>query len=243
MTGFRGVSASMMKTANGGLRFSASVNKVRPGRPPDDGAPWVEVDSAGFFTHPSAELAEDAPRRSLWFNAAMLALLMNGGLLVHSAGAVLKRRGIVIAALSGTGKSTLSRFLEDAFPGSVVGDERMAVRPVPSPDADAPRWMLAGTPWESTAGIARKTTAPLAALVFLEQAPACEIESISALDAAKRLLPLISVDWTISTLADLGVSALNALLAAIPAYVFRLPKSPDAARFLATWVETLNEWR
>ena len=81
--------------------------------------------------------------------------------------------------------------------------------------------------------------APLSAIVFLEQAPDCAIEPIPASEAVRRMLPQISVDWKNPELADRGVDALDALLASVPACVFRFPKSPAAARFIAAWAETL----
>lgn len=215
--------------------FYAFTSKISKQRDAESLQPCVQVNGRTGLIHPigSGFDLSQVPVRSLWFNAALLALLFRGGLLVHAAGAVLKGRGLVFPAVSGTGKSTLSRLLEAEFPGAVVCDERIALRPATA------HWILAGTPWESTAGIARETAAPLAALVFLEQAPACAIEPISAPDALRRVLPLISVDWGCGELADRGAAALDALLAAVPAYVFRFPKSPAAAHFLASWAETV----
>lgn len=220
--------------------FYASVSEVSSRRDAASEKPWVCVDGRPGHIYPlgSGDVFH-VPVRTLWFNVTVLALLLRGGLLVHAAGAVLKGRGLIFPAVSGTGKSTLSGLLEAEFPESVVCDERIAVRPVATPDVAAPRWTLAGTPWASSAGIARMTAAPLAALVFLEQALECEITPISASDAVRRMLPLISVDWKNDALADRGVAALDALLAAVPAYVFRFPKSPAAARFIAAWAETL----
>ena len=220
--------------------FYASVSEVSSRRDPASEKPWVCVDGRLGLIYPlgSGDVFH-VPVRTLWFNVALLALLLRGGLLVHAAGAVLKGRGLVFPALSGTGKSTLSGLLETEFPGSVVCDERIALRPDAAPDGTAPRWTLAGTPWSSSAGIARKTAAPLSALVFLEQAPDCAIEPIPASVAVRRMLPQISVDWKNTELADRGVAALDALLAAVPAYVFRFTKTPAAAHFIAAWAETL----
>ena len=220
--------------------FYASVSEVASKKDAASEKPWVCVDGRLGLIYPlgSGDVFQ-VPVRTLWFNVALLGLLLRGGLLVHAAGAVLKGRGLIFPAVSGTGKSTLSRLLEAEFPGSVVCDERIAVRPDATPDVAAPHWTLAGTPWTSSAGIARKTAAPLAALVFLEQAPACGITPIPASDAVRRMLPLISVDWKSDALAGRGVAALDTLLAAVPAYVFRFPKSPAAADFIAAWAGTL----
>lgn len=242
MTGFRVPRDAQPphEPASGLEVFYASVSAVASKREAASEQPWVCVDGRLGLIYPlgSGDVSH-LPIRTLWFNVTLLALLLRGGLLVHAAGAVLKGCGLVFPAVSGTGKSTLSGLLEAEFPGSVVCDERIAVRPVATPDVAAPRWTLAGTPWASSAGIARMTAAPLAALVFLEQALECEITPISASDAVRRMLPLISVDWKNNELADRGVATLDALLAAVPAYVFRFPKSPAAARFIAAWAETL----
>ena len=241
-TGFHALRVFSPETSGGLDRTIcyASKSSISIGVPPPGESPCVAVDGERGIVYPlNAQGLGDVPVRTLWFNVALLALLLRGGLLVHAAGAVLKGRGLVFPALSGTGKSTLSGLLEAEFPGSVVCDERIALRPDATPDEASPRWTLAGTPWSSSAGIARKTVAPLSAIVFLEQAPDCAIEPIPASDAVRRMLPQISVDWKNPELADRGVAALDALLAAVPAYVFRFPKSPAAARFIAAWAETL----
>lgn len=233
MTGFRRAAAH--QTGEGdGICFSATPAGVRQGRAPADSAAWVEVHDSGHYATPVPALAEAAPPRTLWFNAAMLALLLRGGLLVHTAGVELNGHGLLLAGVSGIGKSTLAAILEAAFPACVLGDERIAVRPV-----DKRGWTLAGTPWSSTAGLARRRSAPLAALVFLEQAPVDALRPLPAAEALPRLLPLVSVDWALPALADRGAGAMDALLASVPAFVFRFAKSPAAAQFLSTWAETL----
>ena len=242
MTGFRVPRDAQPphEPASGLEVFYASVSEVSSKGDAASEKPWVRVDGRPGLIYPLGPGdVFHVPVRTLWFNVALLALLLRGGLLVHAAGAILNGRGLIFPAVSGTGKSTLSGLLETEFPESVVCDERIAVRPGEVRDEATSRWIMAGTPWASTAGIARKTAAPLAALVFLEQAPECAISPIPASDAARRMLPLISVDWKNNELADRGVAALDALLASVPACVFRFPKSAAAARFIAAWAETL----
>ena len=218
--------------------FYASVTAVSAEKNLETVQPWVCVDGrVGMFYPVGAEGVFQAPLRTLWFNVAMLGLLLRDGLLVHVAGASLKAHGLLFLGVSGIGKSTLSQLLEDAFPGSVLGDERIGVRP--EAGIGGMRWKMSGSPWTSSAGIARQREAPLSALVFLEQASENAIHSLSAAEALPRMLPLISVDWKLDALADRGVAALNALLSAVPAYVFRFSKSPAAADFISAWAETL----
>ena len=179
---------------------------------------------------------EEVVERSLWFNVAMLGLLQQGGLLIHAAGAELSGHGILILGESGAGKSTLSALLDEAFPESVLCDERIAVLPEKGSGESA--WRMMGSPWESSAGIARRKKAALSAFVFLEQAPVCEIHSIPAGEALQRILPLVSIDWKEQSLADSGVAALDRLLASVPAFVYRFTKEPEAAHYLACWARS-----
>ncbi len=172
--------------------------------------------------------------RSLWFNVAMLGLLQQGGLLIHAAGVELQGHGLLILGISGAGKSTLSALLDEAFPESVLCDERIAL--LPEEGSDESTWRMMRSPWESSAGIARRKTAPLSALVFLEQASVCEIHPISASEALQRILPLVSIDWKEQCLADCGVAALDRLLTTVPAFVYRFTKELEAAQYLDRWV-------
>lgn len=236
MTGFQltdGQQSSILSSSGDDV-FYASVSSVSDTVIPESNQPWVAVNRRlSTISVVQAAGIEQTPVRSLWFNVAMLGLLFRGGLLIHGAGAVLNRRGFLLLGVSGAGKSTLSQLIEAAYPDSVLGDERIGVRPDGEAGADA--WTMLGSPWESTAGIARQRVYPLTAIVFLEQATANAIQPIAIGKAMQRILPLISVDWKLAALADRGVQALDRLLAAKPAYVFRFTKTPDTARFLAEW--------
>jgi hypothetical protein len=143
-------------------------------------------------------------------------------------------RGLLLVASSGVGKSTLSRWVESAYPGSVLCDERIAVR---REEGDA--WTMAGTPWSSSAGIARRRTVPLSAIVFLEQAPANEIRPLTAAQAFERILPMVSIPWHETDLANLGTTTLGHLLGTVPAHLYRVVNAPSAAEHLRAWALTL----
>ena len=240
MIGFRLRPPSLLDELprNGDDVFFASTSSVSPtisGLATRDTAfPWVLVDGINREIRVDESVSLDGVLvRSLWFNVAMLGLLQQGGLLIHAAGAELQGHGLLILGVSGAGKSTLSALLEAAFPESVMCDERIAL--LPEEGTDESTWRMMGSPWESSAGIARRKKTPLSALIFLEQAPVCEIHPLPASEALQQILPLVSIDWKEQSLSDRGVAALDSLLASVPAFVYRFTKEPEAAHYLNRW--------
>lgn len=201
--------------------------------PPSPSAILASPDGGAAVLVEADNVASE-PSRPLWMNAALVSLLLRDGLLLHAAGAVLEGRGMAILGTSGTGKSTLSRRIEARCPDSVLCDERIAVR------ADgAGGWTVAGTPWASTAGIARRRSVPLSALVFLEQHPVNDIRPLRREDALGRILPMASIPWQEDELASRGSETLDRLLRAVPSFVYRVANSASAADHLAAWAATL----
>ena len=128
-------------------------------------------------------------------------LLMNhlaerGGLIVHSASAILEERAYVFPGVSGAGKSTLCRMFMAAGKGeSLLSDDRAVVRVSPDGRGGLEHVEAWGTPWSSSAEVARDSHAPLAALLFLVQADTNEVVPLAAGPAMHRLLRVVSCPW------------------------------------------------
>lgn len=239
MTGFRILPKSCEVCGAGAVGdsipsvFYVSPFSVLQRQPGESAFPWMEVNGErGTVRHLLGVDSSEAPPRSLWFNVALLCLLLRGGLLIHSAGAEISGKGFLFLGESGIGKSTFSGLLEEYLPESVVCDERVSCRPVEG------GWIMSGTPWFSSAEISRRRTAPLAGLVFLEQSKKNNIRQITSAEALPRMLPLISVDWQNKELSDRGINALDDLLSSVPAFNFSFQKSSSAAEYFAEWVNT-----
>lgn len=130
------------------------------------------------------------------------------GVELHSCGVIDRDgRGHLFVGVSGAGKSTMARLWDSVAPG-IVSDERVIVR-----ESDGVMTMY-GTPWQSDAGSAMATSAPLAGVYLLEQAKGHELVSLPHAAAVARLFrcafPLFhdpaSIEFTLSFLEKLAAS-------------------------------------
>lgn len=137
-------------------------------------------------------------------------LPLHDGVLVHAAGIVSDGAGLVLAGVSGAGKSTTSR-IADAAGMRVLSDDRVVLRRVDG------TWRMYGTPWPGDAGFARNEGVPLKALLFLRKALENRSEPVDAAGAMERLMPVSSIPWYEPTLMSASLGVIGDLAASIPA--------------------------
>jgi hypothetical protein len=148
------------------------------------------------------------------------AILFTGGLVFHSSGLDDNGRGIVFIGHSGAGKSTQVG-LWSQEPGVIaMNDDRIAVRV----GAGGP--MCYGTPWGGSANIARNHSAPLSALIILEQAPENAIQRLTPAAALPLLTARAFLPYWDPALMQRALVNLSAILARTPVYRLRCRPEP-----------------
>jgi hypothetical protein len=150
------------------------------------------------------------------------ALLADGALLLHAAGADTPAGGIAFAGVSGAGKSTVTRLLDGAQGMRFLSDDRVVAGPAPG------GWRIHGTPWAGDAGVAEPGSADLAALCFLRQAPEPALRPLAPALALERLLPVATLPWFDAAGVGDALDAASRLLAEVPC--FELAFTRDAGR-------------
>lgn len=133
-----------------------------------------------------------------------LALVFNGGFVMHASSIVHDGYGIAFSAESGTGKSTHTGLWMKVYPQTyILNDDAPALR------KNDGTWYIYGTPWAGTTGINCNTSVPLKAAVFLERSEVNKIRPCSALEGIKRLFEAIIhpvsdelVNITLSAVSD-----------------------------------------
>jgi hypothetical protein len=147
------------------------------------------------------------------------AILFSGGLVFHSSGLDDNGKGIVFIGHSGAGKSTQLGIWSQE-PGVIsMNDDRVAVRI----EDNVP--ICYGTPWGGTLNVARNHSAPLSALVILEQSPENSIHPISPIEASSLLMARAFLPYWDRSLMLLAIANLNTILKYVP--VFRLRCRPE----------------
>ena len=124
-------------------------------------------------------------------NAVMMAYAFStapyGTLLVHASVIRCDGRAYMMTAPSGTGKSTHTRLWYDHIPGcDLMNDDNPVLRIV---DGEP---VVYGSPWSGKTPCYRNISAPLGAVVRIQQRPANSIRRLSPVEALAALLPAMS---------------------------------------------------
>jgi hypothetical protein len=141
------------------------------------------------------------------------------GLIFHASGGSFQGKGLVFAAPSGTGKSTLSRLLQPYLENQLFSEDRLIVRFLSG------EWWIFGTPWYGSGDIVNNEKSSLAALVFLRQAQETAITRLHPAKALHSLLQVTSIPWYSEEWSHKGLTLCETLLQAVP--LFELAFRPD----------------
>ena len=166
-------------------------------------------------------------------NAAMLiyafATASLHTLLFHASVIVREQRGFMFLGHSGTGKSTHSRQWMTAFEDAVLlNDDNPVVRVL---DDDTVR--VYGSPWSGKTPCYNNESAPVGALVQLEQAPHNTIVPLKMSRAYPYILASVSGLKVIPEMMDALYDTIARLLESRPVYLLQCLPNPDAARVCA----------
>jgi hypothetical protein len=112
-----------------------------------------------------------------------LARLSRGrGVLVHACGLAIGGRGLLFLGTSGAGKSTTAGLWKERGGVTILSDDRIVIR------TEGDGYRIYGTPWHGEAGWEAPTSAPLAAVFILEQAPRNRVEEIAPAAAVAQMM-------------------------------------------------------
>lgn len=150
-------------------------------------------------------------------------ILKHNGLVLHSSSIKYKNSGIAFSAPSGTGKSTHTGLWKKYFPDdvTVLNDDSPAIRLegfVPG---------LYGTPWSGKTDINAQDSAPLEAIVILQQHPENEITKMSADEAVFRILQEVTRP-VFPEFMELTLTAVEKLIVQTPVYLLKCNISEEA---------------
>jgi hypothetical protein len=146
-------------------------------------------------------------------------LIRRGGFLLHSSYILYNGKAILFTAPSGTGKSTQADLWVALRGAELLNGDRSSVM-VTSEGVS-----VHGVPFCGSSGVSKNVSAPLAAIIYLSQAPATTITRLTGLRAFRSLWEGVSVDlWDraeATACTDLVLEAIRQ----VP--VFHLACTPD----------------
>ncbi|MCL2088509.1 MAG: hypothetical protein FWH14_03410 [Oscillospiraceae bacterium] len=163
-------------------------------------------------------------------------VIFGGGIILHSSAIRAGGKGIAFSALSGTGKSTHARLWKSCHGEDVayINDDKPAVL------FESDRPILYGNPWSGKTDINSNISAPLAAVVFLKQAPYNKAEEISPADAYFNLLEQTYRPYYDGDIGRRSIDSIERLLDKTRFYVLQCSISAEAVETIKNLLERDN---
>lgn len=147
-------------------------------------------------------------------------LLPKHTLILHASFVSWQEKGILFCAPSGTGKSTQAELWNHLMKAEIINGDRAGVRQTDGV------WEAYGLPYAGSSKIYRNDSAPIRAIVVLEQSCKNKIERISPAEGMRYLLPETSIRrWQASDMRE-ALELLEGLVTQVPIYLLRC--RPDA---------------
>lgn len=139
-------------------------------------------------------------------------ITQNNGILLHASFICWKGRAILFTAPSGTGKSTQAELWCRYQGAQLINGDRAAI----CLDGDgAYAW---GIPFAGSSGVAKNGKFPLAAVVYLSQAPINSIRKLTGIEAFRKVWEGCSINvWDKEDVA-LGTQTVIEILKTVPVY-------------------------
>lgn len=110
-------------------------------------------------------------------------LSKNHGFLLHSAGLILKNKGICFVGRSGAGKSTLVKlFSNEVEKQDLLNDDRVAIKNCQND------WFIFGTPYYGEIAVASNRNASLKAIFFIRHSNHNYIHELSCIEVCEQLI-------------------------------------------------------
>lgn len=151
-------------------------------------------------------------------------LLQHQGLLLHASLIQYAGKGIAFTGPSGVGKSTQAEIWHTCLGAEIINGDRAAIRRL------ADGWHAYGSPYAGTSGIYRNASAPLAAIVVLQQATENSLQQLSPGEAFRCLYPEITIHRWDKTFTAHATDLCLSMLADVPVYLLQcLPEESAAA--------------
>ncbi len=169
-----------------------------------------------FLRNPTGEIR---PRELL--NAMDLPhiLTVHGGFLLHASFVAYNGRAILFTAPSETGKSTQAQLWCDHLGAELVNGDRAAVR------IFADGVMACGVPFSGSSPVRRNVTLPLAAIVYLSQAPENSITRLRGVRSFRRVWEGCTVNTWDRQDVELATQTVSEVVGRVP--VYHLACTPD----------------
>lgn len=189
----------------------------------DEVAYKVSADASWEEVIVSCGIREARPLNSFLYSLGEIAfrnrILYYDGLVIHGSAIQWGDKGIIFSGPSGMGKSTQSKLWKKYKNAEMINDDRPAIRVIDSQP------YVFGTLWNGARGKGRNKSAPLSAIVLLEQDKQNTIVKLSREEAVSKLMPRSFLPYNSKENMDRALKNLERIVTVTP--VFYLKCRPD----------------
>ena len=147
-------------------------------------------------------------------------------LLLHSSAVLYQGAAILFSGPSGVGKSTQADLWHQYAGAEVINGDRCVI------SRSDGGYVAHGSPFCGSSGIRRQVSAPLGAVIFLEQGQENRLQPVSCWDAYRRLYSQIIVNSWDEDYTKRVCSLIEGMINGIPMYVYYCRADASAVEFL-----------
>ncbi len=149
-------------------------------------------------------------------------VLFHSGVILHASSISCCGKGIAFTAPSGTGKSTHTAMWEKYYNADILNDDTPILR------VENEQTILYGTPWDGSQNKSINSSAPLNALVIIEQAESNSIRELSNKEAIPLLLPRVFLPYQNAELMDLALQNIEKIIQITPKFLLKCKPDREA---------------
>lgn len=143
------------------------------------------------------------------------------GLIVHGTGIKSGDNAVLLAGVSGAGKTTLAGILSERTDLKILSDDRVVIR------EHEGCFRAYGTPWPGDGGYALDESGELKRICFLMQGEVNELRPLESNRVFEKIMPVASIPWYDVDLMNSSISFVETLVRVVPGcdFVFRKDES------------------
>lgn len=153
-------------------------------------------------------------------------IIFHNGFVLHASSISHEGKGVVFTAPSRTGKSTHAAMWAKYYQASILNDDCPIIK------IESGKSFIHGTPWSGAENKAMQASAPLSAIVILEQASRNTIRELNDKEAIPLLLPRVFLPYQNPILMEAAMQNVETAINSVPKYLLMCKADREATELV-----------
>ncbi len=158
-------------------------------------------------------------------------ILFRKGMVIHASAIAWEDKGILFSAPSGTGKTTQANLWKQHYNARELNGDRPAMRLI-----DGQPWVF-GSPWSGGRPVYLNESAPIKAIVLLEQAPENKVRELSPIESLPRIMPRCFLPYYDKELMKIALDNLEKIVLNTSIYLLQCRPDREAVELIKQCVK------